>query len=240
MKRILTILSQKWPEYILEILVITIGILGAFALNNWNTSINQEQERLEMLRNLKTEFQINLKEVQDRKSPLQLSIGSLLQLMQLTTPRYDTLDESQVNSLIQAAIYFQTYDGSSGAINNAINNNKLVLLKSDSLKSELASWFGVLDSGKELEARLVKVSMEQMNPYLQENFSLVRMDNSSNTADIPRSNLPHDNRKIMGEMKFQSIVNDLYWQKQYTLYGYEYMEKKIKIILQLIEKEGSL
>jgi len=43
MRKILETLKRKWAEYILEITVIIIGILGAYSLNQWKTSLNEER-----------------------------------------------------------------------------------------------------------------------------------------------------------------------------------------------------
>jgi hypothetical protein len=54
MNKIIEHLRSEWYKYLLEILVITVGILGAFTLNNWNEGRKiaiEEQEILQLLYN---------------------------------------------------------------------------------------------------------------------------------------------------------------------------------------------
>ena len=56
MKKILETLNRKWAEYLLEVLVITIGILGAFVLNNWNEHKKEQKQASIILRAIRTDM----------------------------------------------------------------------------------------------------------------------------------------------------------------------------------------
>jgi hypothetical protein len=59
MKKIIETLKHKWPEFLLEILVIVIGILGAYTLNNWNEHRKDKVVETKALHDLLQEFKTN-------------------------------------------------------------------------------------------------------------------------------------------------------------------------------------
>lgn len=52
MKQIIEIIKLKWPEYFIEIIVITVGILGAFGLNNWNENRKTDKLKTDYIESL--------------------------------------------------------------------------------------------------------------------------------------------------------------------------------------------
>ncbi|MEQ9405777.1 MAG: DUF6090 family protein [Cyclobacteriaceae bacterium] len=128
MQKILATLIQKWPEYLLEILVITVGILGAFTLNNWNENRkaieNERRVLMEILDNLK-EDRIQLLEAEIL---LDQSIQSITFLMRndLEKVSTDTLSK-HLAFLITFYKYYPIDNGyeSLKASDISISNNEL-------------------------------------------------------------------------------------------------------------------
>lgn len=77
MKKIAATLGQKWPEYVLEVLVITVGIVGAFALNNWNEDRKSRSEEIKILREILANLQEDQANLLDAEAQLANSVKSI-------------------------------------------------------------------------------------------------------------------------------------------------------------------
>jgi len=60
MKKILNHLATDWYKYLLELIVITAGVVGAFALNNWNEQRKQNIVEHKYLLNLKNDLEADM------------------------------------------------------------------------------------------------------------------------------------------------------------------------------------
>lgn len=77
MKRIFQTLSKKWPELLLELIVITVGILAAYGLNNWSQRRAQKNSEMEILSEIKSNLNLDLIDLKGNRDAHKLCLGLL-------------------------------------------------------------------------------------------------------------------------------------------------------------------
>ncbi|SNS51124.1 hypothetical protein SAMN05421640_0457 [Ekhidna lutea] len=159
MKRIVQTLSQKWPEYLLEILVITIGILGAFTLNNWNENRKQRADEQRML----YEILDNLKEDRSQllKAETQLS-NSVKSISYMRSGDLQNMNEDTLSKHLALFINFYKYY----PIDNAYETLKTssISISNNELKNDISKYYeytqnrtqsGLLDVESQFNVHLI-------------------------------------------------------------------------------------
>jgi len=208
MKKILETLKRKWAEYLLEILVIIFGIIGAFMLDGWRESTkSKDLERVyleEILGSLKSDRE-QLKNVITRQQSNQDKIIACIE--EITS---DTIDYLQLGANFKNALALNpTFFPEDGAYLSLISEGGMNIIRNKSLSSYIANlyehWYQrLVYNGELIDYRVGNVRFESENYYLHKIEKFVFKDDNnaamlahlSYLSDVRLNYLNHTNNTL--------------------------------------------
>jgi hypothetical protein len=146
MKRILTTLSQKWPEYLIESFVIVASILGAFALDNWNEQRKEKVEANTLYDQLLLDYNDNLNQLNQKIELHRSCVSAGFSLLEAMDHQDGNLDS------ILTFLSLQTIDVTFDPINNDLGSSgKIDLITNPELNRLISNWNSDLAALREME-----------------------------------------------------------------------------------------
>lgn len=243
MKKILETIKNKWAEYILEVLVIIFGIVGAFGLNAWNDKRQLRAEEQKIIEALKDEFQTNLNRVNEITELNKTNIEGLknyIQFVKLKKTEFSTEDFNKMaQPIIQNRIFYRP---SLGVYNDVISSGKMAIISNDELRRRLAVWEATIleytrnesvTEGYRNEIKKVFIEDGNLIEYFSQNEALDDMD-------LANFEFENDSRSLIRNEKLTNLVIIKVANSIAQNRHYHYLKKEIEEILEImdIEMEG--
>ena len=235
MKRIYATLKQKWPEYILEILVLTIGIYGAFALANYGENKARKRAEIEILKGCRTELVTDLAEINFNMNELsksQNALNLIREVLENDGKYHDSLASYFIYTLIPIHFVHSTSSFETAKskgldiISNAEIRNKLIAVYD--------SQYDFFLKAEQEELVEVQYNMRQILPgRFESGFNFMGKENTFGGSMVP--------------LDFESLKTDqeyLYFIKtqqnrtrSYIGYFYENLRKSVESMIRDLDIE---
>lgn len=238
MKRILSTLTQKWPEYLLEIIVITAGILGAFVLNNWNEGRKERELEQDYYCRLLEDVNQDFSRLEQHRFTTQKRLDSsneMLALLQNDKPEPRKVFTAMLEAMGGSNF---AYTPTTSAFEDIKSSGNLNILKDLELKNALTTYY--VDSQRILDN--VSGNSQAMDQFLfrKDNFielGGVELGLISDGFDATKVNIDDLKETEYSPKNIQELKNLGVWFVAITarnLYHFSLLEKEILQIKEVL------
>ncbi len=235
MKLIYATLKEKWPEYFLEILVLIIGIYGAFALSNYGNDKAQKRAEIEILKGCKTELMTDLAEINFNMNELKKSQNALnliREILENDSKYHDSLASHFIYTLIPIHFVHSTSSFETAKskgldiISNAEIRNKLIAVYD--------SQYDFFLKAEQEELAEVQYNMRHILPgRFESGYNFEGKDNTFEGSMVP---LDFESLKRDQEYHF-FIKTQQNRTTSYISYFYENLRKSVESMIRDLDVE---
>jgi len=232
-----------------EIVLVVIGILIALQINTWNEERKDSQTEQKLLRQLKSEYLINLEQLEEK---VQLRIQGI-QAAQSILNRIDQRDTSNQEN-IYVELFSMFIDPTFDPIkNDIVGSDNLRLIKNDSLVSLLSNWTSDVFQVQEQELAFQRFRDEIFSPaairlgLARNSFYYVWKDGyaalealNKGEAIVYNSGMSTkavDMERLFNDVDFEGVVATVIGWHLATNVQSQALKERMELILKLIEQE---
>lgn len=203
MKKILQTVEQKWAEYLLEMTVIIIGIIGAFALNNWNESRSNSDFEMNALIGLKEEFELNNTRFMENSEVKETALNfyyKYQEALQSGNVPFEMIRQADLNHGAG------TFNPANGILNSLIFSGNLDKISNSQLKYLLADWKDLLQDYQEEEYSHLKFILEVQVLHNATLYPRLSINKGIRYADISEEKLQESYQKATKDLVYRNNV----------------------------------
>ena len=204
--------TNKYLKFaFLEIFLIMIGILLALQIDNWNESKKRSRQEIALIENLKSEFKINLENLEKVKAQNQVIYYCTNELKSLIGQENSIINEHNVDSLLLNAILITDYQPNQFVLSQLKTGEKLDIIKSEKLKKLLYEWDKALNGKTEAFNMLNTYFMNSLIPFLDENTSIRNVDSYGNYGWSNKTPLKYNSTNMFQLIQFDNRLENHIW-----------------------------
>ncbi|MFD2907418.1 DUF6090 family protein [Flavobacterium ardleyense] len=239
-------------KYLIEIVIIVIGVLIAFYLTNWGKEIEKEKTEKEIISQIYFELSDNLV---DLKNDIEIHRNALKSQLKIQ----DYLDNEEISSdSLMMDFYWASKDEyifpNTSAFDN-LKNTGISIIKNDSLRNLITLVYNNYFPRITKENSMHPDISNYVNPYYKKNFKINRNQDikydlylgDSLKITYPRNfgggikqiigYIPTNQEELHKDEEFRFLISEILWFRLYKINYYQISITNVQNIMKLIENE---
>jgi Family of unknown function (DUF6090) len=194
------LVKEMWPAYLIEIIVIILGISITLAMESWRDETKEGRMEQVYLKNLVSDVDIDLLNLDGVIEKTKKLLGHGNELIISGTKKANTLDYSRVNGDIRSIISRPKFISNDASFSDLKSSGNLHLIKDVQLKNLLFAYYNQAQIIRENQESEQLATITLSGNYFLKHFSL----NDSVVQDPLSDRVPVDD--LIQSVEFQNNV----------------------------------